>query len=137
MNGTMKICGNSLTRQVKRAIYADTTANAKKKAAKRAALLSGTGFSFSAGTSVADIYADKPVLATIYGLASACFGGSLVKNLIDFTKAVKINRQTSQKLKELINNENFIEIINRKNRYLRMNSKKEVTIEEIMEKWKN
>ena len=60
---------------------------------------------------------------TIAGLLT----GANIKELI---KATKAQKQTAKAVKDFVNNKDFMDIINR---YLRMNGKKEVTSEQLLE----
>ena len=126
----LKLCGgNGIMRQAKNAFVADASAAVVKKRARNSAILNGGLTAVNALNTAANVYSGHPAMATFSGIASGCFGTVFGMHLKDLMQAIKLKKQTSQALKDIINKQDFMDILNR---YLRINGKKEMTSEQLM-----
>lgn len=131
MNNTIVVNGgNALVRQAKRAITADVVATAVNKSVRKSTLINA-GFTAANGALTA-LHASggKTGYAIFGGIATALSGLMTGASIKEFVKAAKAKKQTSQAVKDIVNRKDFMDIVNR---YLRINGKKEVTSEQLLQ----
>ncbi len=115
--------------QAKRAFIADTAAGVAKKTAKRNALLNGTLTVGNGVNAIINASQGHPYWGMAIGAVTGFIGTITGFNIKQLVEATKLKKQTSKAMNDIINNKDFMDIVNR---CLRIKGKKEVTSEQIL-----
>lgn len=126
----LKVGGNGIMRQAKKAIISDALATTAKKGIRKNTLIN-VGLTATNGACTAlQASGGKTGWAIFGGIFTALSGLMTGASIKEFMKASKVQKQSSQAVKDIVSKKDFIDVLNR---YLRINGKKEMTSEQFLQ----